>query len=378
MGATAADPDLLAVVAAYGLAGAPGLPGEPLDDIAFADLLARTEREGIGGLLAAAVTQGALPVTDPQRTRIGATVEGWRVHRERVEAVLLDAVDVLERSGIRSIVLKGVAAAHVWYPDPGMRTFGDVDLLVGAGDFTRAADLLGAELGFFRAEPELRPGFDDRFGKEILLRGPGADLDLHRMFVDGRYGLTMVLDDLWADPGAFMLGRRRLLVLAPRYAALHAAYSAVLGDWPPRFGPLRDLAQILDTTEVTVDDLRDAARRWQAEAVVLAALERMGAVLPCRVAKELPTGPPSLTPDDVRELDAYRGPDRGYTRRVRGARAVHGVRNRLRYLTALAWPSRYYLAGRGATRLGFARSAWGRYRGGGRREPEPAAGRPGS
>ena len=44
--------------------------------------------------------------------------------------MLLRALEVLAAAGIPSRVLKGVALAHTAYPQPELRVFGDVDLLV--------------------------------------------------------------------------------------------------------------------------------------------------------------------------------------------------------------------------------------------------------
>ena len=49
--------------------------------------------------------------------------------------------------------------------------------------------MLEPALGLSRVEAELRPGFDDRFGKEALLQAPGGpELDLHRTFAQGASG----------------------------------------------------------------------------------------------------------------------------------------------------------------------------------------------
>ena len=90
----------------------------------------------------------------------------------------------VDRAGIESRVLKGVALAHTAYDDPADRVFADVDLLVPGDELTRAATVLTAALGAERPVPEIRPGFDDRFGKEAMLKVDGLELDLHRTFVE--------------------------------------------------------------------------------------------------------------------------------------------------------------------------------------------------
>ncbi|MBA3621797.1 MAG: hypothetical protein H0W51_05695 [Euzebyales bacterium] len=54
--------------------------------------------------------------------------------------------------------------------------------------------------GYRRSWPQLRPGFDRRFGKGApLRRDEGWELDLHRTFVMGPFGLTVDLDGLFAS-----------------------------------------------------------------------------------------------------------------------------------------------------------------------------------
>ena len=94
-------------------------------------------------------------------------------------------------------VLKGSAVAHIDFPDPGLRSFGDVDMLVRAGDFGRAVGVLET-MGGRRRVPELRPGFDRRFGKGAVIKLPSdLEIDLHRTFVAGALGMTIDLDSLF-------------------------------------------------------------------------------------------------------------------------------------------------------------------------------------
>ena len=97
--------------------------------------------------------------------------------------------EALEKAGIAHRVLKGHAWAHTVYPDPSWRAFGDVDLLVGTDDSDRAVEVLEST-GVRRTLPEVRPGFDRRFGKDAtLLSASGREVDLHRLLVAGPYGL---------------------------------------------------------------------------------------------------------------------------------------------------------------------------------------------
>ena len=159
---------------------------------------------------------GALPVTASQHDRVEERLEAWLAHALRIERLLLDATAALDAAGLEHRVLKGAALAHLAYPDPAWRVFGDLDLLVPGPDLTMAVGVLERALGVSRVEAELRPGFDDRFGKEALLRAPGGpELDLHRTFVQGALGLTVELGDLFVPGQQFSLGGRPLQALPP-------------------------------------------------------------------------------------------------------------------------------------------------------------------
>jgi Uncharacterised nucleotidyltransferase len=209
----------------------------------------------------------------------------------------------LDDAGVEYRVFKGVALANTVYVDPALRVFADVDVLVPTPDFGRAARVLEFALGARRALPELRPGFDARFGKEAMLRTVnGLELDLHRTFVDGGFGLRIDLDDLFASPRRFALGSREVATLLPAHLLLSSCYAAALGDWPPRLASQRDVVQMLKVDAPTTGVVLDLARAWRCESVLRArsALHgrrcsraslpagRLGARLPAPAARPAP------------------------------------------------------------------------------------------
>ena len=82
---------------------------------------------------------------------------------------------------------------------------------------------------------EPRPGFDSRFSKGAAFTMPGGrDIDLHRTFVSGPFGLSVDLGGLFATSTPFVVGGRRLLGLGRTERFLHACYHAALGRGTPR------------------------------------------------------------------------------------------------------------------------------------------------
>ena len=95
------------------------------------------------------------------------------------------------------------------YADPALRSFGDVDILVGGADFDAAVGALAA-LGFRRRFVEPRPGFDARFSKGACLeRADGLEIDLHRTLAPGPFGMLLGLTDLVGRRAACVRTRRR-------------------------------------------------------------------------------------------------------------------------------------------------------------------------
>ena len=111
--------------------------------------------------LAAAVADGALPVTGAP----GARRPG-RATSRRCGCACCSSGRCSTRPpgssarGIRSRVLKGPAVAHLDYPDPALRAFGDVDLLVAVGGLrpgARAPARVRRATPLHRGAARLRP-----------------------------------------------------------------------------------------------------------------------------------------------------------------------------------------------------------------------------
>ena len=357
---------LLARIAAHGLPGTRQVSVlDPPTDDEFTGLLRQSEHHRLLGLLGAAVIDEAVLVTAGQHDRIEEQLQAWLAHALRVERLLLDAADALDAEGLEHRVLKGAALAHLAYPDPSWRVFGDLDLLVPGDRLTRSASVLARALGVSRAEAELRPGFDDRFGKEALLQAPGGpELDLHRTFAQGALGLTIELGDLFVPGQAFTVGEHRLQALPPSQQLIHAAYAAVIGDWPPRLASVRDVAQILLTLDPPLAEVLDFARRWRAEAILARGVTMAWDLLAPTVQPPLVGWAASYRAPRVDRLllASHIGPARGTTRHLAALLVIPGLSDRAAYLRAVTWPHSDYLRSRGLDRRRHLRRAVERLR----------------
>jgi hypothetical protein len=310
--------------------------------------------------MGAAVEAEAWPVTGGQLEDVREAARARARVDLCLENLLLVTVRSLDAAGVACRVLKGQAWAHSVYPNPTWRGFGDVDLLVHGEDWYRAIDVLRGT-GARRSLPELRPGFDQRFGKDAtLVVGSGWEIDLHRTLVVGPFGLWIDQRDLFAEASSFTIGGVSVDTLSDEASFLHACYNAALGDDPPRLIAVRDVCQVALTTGANPSLVEEMARRWRAPAVIARALElaadRLGQEL-WSVPIAAPFASARGTLFERALVATYRGPGRGYTSQLATVVAVRGAGDRLGYLRALARPQRAYLTARGWSPTAYLRTS---------------------
>ena len=334
-------------IAAFGLPGHDGeappirVPAESSDG-----LRACLHAQRLTGIATAGVEAGWLRLSEKHETE-----ELLRSHRQAMlwalalERQLLVLASAFDETAIETVVLKGTATAHAFYPDPSWRSFADLDLLVRTRDWRRACALL-TELGFRRELPEPRPGFDERFGKAATHVGrDGVRVDLHRTLVIGPFGLWLDPDDLFERTVRFGLGGRSLLRLDDTSSLLHACMHASLGSRPPLLVPLRDVLQIAWRGDVDWEALAELVRRWKLRAVIRHAFGEASAQLQAGLP-EVAGRLIEMEPDarERRALEAYTT-----TRRRRGGtalsaiQAIPGLRGKISYVRALLVPDPEFL-----------------------------------
>jgi hypothetical protein len=167
----------------------------------------------------------------------------------------------------------------------------------------------------------------------------------------GALGLTVMTDDLFADPTSFALGGESLSALGPAAAFLHACYAAVLGDIPPRLIALRDVAQTLPRDDALAEQAIEMAARWQAGLVVATAVRRTLETIGVRLDGPVVEWAAHYQPTwgERALLRSHLMPGGTYARRVSAVAIIPGVGARARYVRASARPSREYLSSRNFT-----------------------------
>ena len=348
-------PPPLQAVAGHALGTTHPFPAEPLDEPAWRAVMAAARANRLTGLLSAATADGAFPATASQ------TTEARIVHRRQLmrvlalERELIAVYELLDTAGVPTRVLKGSAVARLDYANPAVRSFIDLDLLVQARHVERAVEALSAA-GFRRTLAEPRPGFDRRFDKGMtLIPATGYELDLHRTFVLGPWGVVMDADRLWDEGQTFTLGAASLRALSRPNRFLHACYHAALGNWPLRLGSLRDIAEMLRGWDDAAPVVCGLAAQWGVEAVVAAAVSDTYRLLGLGAETELVQWADRYVPSRRHEawLALHTRTDKTFAAQAWATLWVlPRWRDKAAYIRALALPDAEYTAGRHASVLG--------------------------
>lgn len=238
------------------------------------EVLALTQRDGMTGFLAGAILDGSVETDEETATRV---IEIWQ--RTMTVVVLVEALAVrtsavLDGACIRWRLTKGAATAHLDYGEQlAQRTFGDVDLVVHPDDWAGALDAL-ASAGLRRPAPELRPGYDLRFGKgATLVDDHDYEVDLHLRFAIGRFGVRSRMRELFDRCDSIELAGRPIPTLARSDRLLHACHHLVTGGFSG-YRVARDVAQLLLVSDVDWQATVATAESWGVEAVVSTGIDR--------------------------------------------------------------------------------------------------------
>lgn len=340
---------------------------DPLPAAQWRRLRADADRHRVIGMLGDLVVRGRLAVTDSQFDDVVADMERWAGHVLVVEDLAVGATAALDAAGVDVRIAKGVALAHTVYPGPEARVFADVDLFVPASSIDAAVEVLRDELGVQRALPELRPGFDREFAKEVMLEtSSGFELDLHRTLVPGAFGLLVPLGELYEPRPTFHLANRELATFDTVHHAVYSAMSVALADIPVRYSALADLVLLVDRGVDDVAEVIVTAHRWGQSIVLQRAVhlvEHHLGVWPSDHPLVAWAGRYRPGRREKLLLASNLAAGRTYVRQLAAVAVLDGVSRRGRYLRALVSPSDEYLAARGWQRGSHLTRAWRHLRG---------------
>jgi hypothetical protein len=317
-----------------------------LDDAEFSALCRAAAEQRISSHLVAAVDAGIVCGSERQRAEAR-----WR-HEQALaldlvlERKLAETSSAFTAAGITHRALKGPVVARTVYVDPAQRSFGDVDILVAPTQFDAALELLTTLGGKARYE-QPRNGFTSRFGKGVcVVAADGLELDVHRVFASGPFGLAMIPNDLFEDTSSIVLAGTEIPTLGLERNFLHVCYHAALGDRLTRYTTLRDIAEFLSLPTLDAERVLSLATRWRGRAVVQRALHRTRGSLPVMLRGALIEWADEYRPDTFERaaLETYTATGARYdAQAAAGLAAIRGIRQKVAYAGALLFPSRSYL-----------------------------------
>ena len=263
-----------------------------------------------------------------------------------LEAEARRVLGAMAAADLPGLLLKGSALAHWAYPQPHLRTCGDVDLLLPS---RAAAEQLAAQLtaaGYERAQTSGELVAYELLCTRAVTPDWRVEVDIHwRLANSPLFSDAFTFDELIADAIALPRLAPNARGLGPVHALLHACMHRALNlsiGVDDKLKWLYDLIVLMDVfTPADWQRMLRLAVDKKLAGVVLAGLQAAASTF----QRELPADiVASLTKAAGKEpLDATRLSDWGYMQR-KTFEALPTLGLRLRWLWQRLWPSRDYMA----------------------------------
>lgn len=320
--------------------GLPGAPLAPSDPAAWLRELPVLIEEGLSGLALGALDRSQATIEPALREQLTAVHRAEIAMSRVAQAWAPAAVFRLRTAGVDAVVVKGPAVA-MFYPQPGLRPFEDVDVLVPRERFRTAMDALALD-GYVRPVPP-RTYFPLLCREGVnMWRADGASIDLHHRVPPWAFTGPLTFDRIHRASVPLDLGRgvvqgastpHNLLIAALQIIGYRAGSSSKLKAW-------RDVHELAGHCEAedAAREARDLELGWFLALVLrqmptyarpTALVEALGEVRPSRsqMARLRRLVPPAIGSRNYSVGRLYRLPPA----------------NGLAYLAAKALPSQEFL-----------------------------------
>lgn len=259
--------------------------GAVIAEAEWPGILDAAEAHGLLGALAARLRRSEglqLPVAQAERCQ--AAYRRAVIGSLGMRALAETALDALARNDITPVGYKGVALAHLCYPDPAMRGMADIDLWLPEGRMQDAKAAL-YEAGFVHMPSrESRPeAWQAARGGEVQVEHPRLGLvELHYDVFPGEWLHRMAAIDRGAVVARLVPTRvlgRAMRVLAPRDHLVQVALHAGISNRHSLQGlrGLLDIALLADHV-ADWDAMCDDIRGWRIRRVMAHAFHLAGLV----------------------------------------------------------------------------------------------------
>jgi hypothetical protein len=226
-------------------------PGNVIDETSVEALLQSAEFEGVLPLLEWRLRGAEAWSRLPATLRDGLTMRARAAAAQSLfrEGELRKVARVLERDGIKTLLLKGNALSQWLYPKPYLRVSGDIDLLLDSRAAAELAASAFAVLGYSLVFSPSAGSYEMTCRLTVDGRTFG-ELDLHSRLIDSAALANIFhFDELWVASNslpAFGLG---LKALCPLHALANACLNRALdmqNGVPDRLKLLYDIHLLLE------------------------------------------------------------------------------------------------------------------------------------
>jgi hypothetical protein len=204
----------------------------------------------------------------------------------RTTADLGTAAATLDGAGIPWMVVKGPALERL-HPEPGMRPYDDVDLVVPARSFAEAMDALDADRSR-TLDRNWRLVRREQRGQVHLVMPHGSLADLHWHLVNrDRAPFAIPMEELFERVRHVDVGGPAVPTLDPTDTVIHACLHDYLSGGH-RLIWMKDLERALAIDPPDWDSLVERAHAWRVAVPVAAMLSRAARLLEAAVPQEIP------------------------------------------------------------------------------------------
>lgn len=316
----------------------------------WTELVPAAKLHGLAALFFAALSDTTTPEPAPEPL---AELRNIYLRSRMATRLANDALgslsDEFKRAGVPLLVLKGAALSAILYPEPGLRPFGDVDLMIHRAHLPAAQAVLSG--GRFEMVGERHEGFSEKYLKSMNYAVPGApgpSIDLHwHLFAPMYYRRRIAMDFFWQNPVRFTLGDREAFALAPLQQLVHLTAHAGLHHTRVPLVWLYDMTRWIHRfrSEIDWDEFVRVVQRLELAPAVghnlHSAVEWWDAAVPPAVITRLEQ---TRSGAGARLVYAIYSSPQGGARGVVDMLYQEGLPDKVGYAARLLLPSREYMA----------------------------------
>jgi hypothetical protein len=233
---TALLPDLGPVCQAVLFRGLIDGPAVPASAGAWQAEAARLVEHRLAGLALAAAADDGVGLPTPIERQLRQAHGEDAMRTMAVDVLGARVVTMLDAAGIPSVVTKGPGVARS-YPDPSLRTYMDLDVMVDRPVFARALALLRAE-GYDETVRLQAREYFHRYCREAinLVHADGTSVDLHHTVPPWYWGRRLRFDELLSESDPLETGSGRIRLASPAHNLLVACLHVVSDKDRPGYG----------------------------------------------------------------------------------------------------------------------------------------------